>query len=382
MESYINRDHEMNAAATMEHTQISHMSHKNILIVDDVPENLDLLSDVLLREGCEVRALPSGRLALQSIKNSKPDLILLDISMPEMDGYEVCERIKADPATRDIPVIFISAISETFDKVRAFRTGGVDYIVKPFQVEEVRARIRTHIRMKELQNNLEADNNRLQERVQQQVREIAEAQLSTILAIVKLAEARDDDTGQHIERTRTYAKLIAQALHDRRMYADTIDQTFIHNIFVSSPLHDIGKIAVPDAILLKPGKLNHEEFEIMKQHPVYGARTLNDVRKLYPNNSFINMGIEIARSHHEKWDGSGYPAGLKGEKIPLAARIMAISDVYDALRSKRVYKEAFSHEKSIDIISDATGTHFDPYLVPVFLSIEENIRQVREELDE
>ncbi|MFW5807640.1 MAG: HD-GYP domain-containing protein [Spirochaetota bacterium] len=372
----------MNAAATMEHTQISHMSHKNILIVDDVPENLDLLSDVLLREGCEVRALPSGRLALQSIKNSKPDLILLDISMPEMDGYEVCERIKADPATRDIPVIFISAISETFDKVRAFRTGGVDYIVKPFQVEEVRARIRTHIRMKELQNNLEADNNRLQERVQQQVREIAEAQLSTILAIVKLAEARDDDTGQHIERTRTYAKLIAQALHDRRMYADTIDQTFIHNIFVSSPLHDIGKIAVPDAILLKPGKLNHEEFEIMKQHPVYGARTLNDVRKLYPNNSFINMGIEIARSHHEKWDGSGYPAGLKGEKIPLAARIMAISDVYDALRSKRVYKEAFSHEKSIDIISDATGTHFDPYLVPVFLSIEENIRQVREELDE
>jgi putative two-component system response regulator len=355
---------------------------KNILIVDDVPDNLDLLTEVLIKEGADVRALPSGKLALKSAITNKPDLILLDINMPEMNGYEVCEKLKNDPRTHDIPVIFISAASETFDKVRAFRVGGLDYIVKPFQVDEVKARIRTHLQLKQFQESLEANNLMLQERVDKQLREIAEAQLSTIIAIVRLAEARDDDTGEHIERTRTYARLISQALFDRSTYPDVIDHKFIENIYVASPLHDVGKIAVPDSILLKPDKLTKDEFNEMKLHTIHGAETLHEVSKEYPNNKFINMGIEIARSHHEKWDGSGYPDGLFGPDIPVAARIMSFSDVYDALRSKRVYKKALSHTKSIEIIRSGFNTQFDPKIGMVFMSIEKEIEKVRETMNE
>jgi putative two-component system response regulator len=233
-----------------------------------------------------------------------------------------------------------------------------------------------------LQQNLRRHNENLQQLVQDQVKEIADAQLSTIIAIVKLAEARDDDTGQHIERTRTFCKMTAEYLLENDIYVDEIDSSFIESIHTACPLHDIGKIAIPDSILLKPAKLTPEEFEIMKTHTTQGAQNLRMVQKKYPHNEFINMGICIAQSHHEKWNGSGYPHGLKGQDIPLAARIMALADVYDALRSKRVYKDAFSHEKSKEIITAGKGTHFDPNIIDTFLALESEFNRIRQEMDQ
>lgn len=220
--------------------------------------------------------------------------------------------------------------------------------------------------MKLIEEKLQKYNNHLEEIVNEKVQEISESQMATIFALVKLSESRDDDTGAHIERTSTLCRLIAERLRALPHSADIIDDTFINNIYKASPLHDIGKVGIPDAILLKPGKLTPPEFEIMKTHTILGFDTLSQVQKRYTQNSFLKMGMEIAKSHHEKWNGTGYPEGLSGEEIPLSARIMALADVYDALRSKRVYKEAFSHEESCAIIEEGSGKHFDPLLIKIF----------------
>lgn len=350
-----------------------------VMVVDDMPDNLKLIVDILDQDKYKVRALPSGKLALESIKKKRPDLILLDISMPEMDGFEVCRCLKADGETKEIPVIFISALSDIRDKMNAFKEGGVDYITKPFYSDEVRARVDTHLKITYLQRTLQTRNRNLESEVEKKVHEISEAQLATIRAMTKLAEARDDDTGKHIERIRFFCRTIAGQL---RYHTDfhIIDEEFINNLFQASPLHDIGKIAINDAILLKPDKLTPDEFEIMKTHADLGARTLEHVRTEYPNNAFISMGISIARSHHERWDGKGYPQGLKGDEIPVSARIMAIADVYDALRSKRVYKDAFPHTKTVRIIEEGSGSQFDPRVVDVFLSLEGEFERIREKL--
>jgi putative two-component system response regulator len=293
-----------------------------------------------------------------------------------MNGFEVCERLKADEVLKDIPVLFISALSETADKVKAFSVGAVDYVTKPFQFEEVHARVETHLRLRRLQVELERHNLHLEELVTEKVREISDSQLATIHAVSKLAESRDDDTGHHIERTQTFSKVLAETLRKNPRYAGSINDTFVENIYHASPLHDIGKVGIFDNILLKPGKLTAEEFEIMKTHAMIGANTLQSVRNKYPKNAFINMGIDIARSHHEKWDGSGYPGGLTGEDIPLSARIMAVSDVYDALRSKRPYKPAFTHEKSCEIIMEGAGRHFDPAVIEAFTAVEAEFAEI------
>lgn len=234
--------------------------------------------------------------------------------------------------------------------------------------------------MKLIEEKLQRYNHHLQELVDEKVQEISASQMATIFALVKLSESRDDETGNHIERTASLCRLMAQRMELLPRYADRINEEFIDNIYRASPLHDIGKVGIPDAILLKPGRLTPEEFEIMKTHTTIGFNTLAQVEQRYTHNTFLQMGMNIAIGHHEKWDGSGYPKGLAGEDISLAARIMAIVDVYDALRSKRVYKEAFSHEKSRAIIAEGTGSHFDPDLVELFMQIHQEFETVRDSL--
>jgi putative two-component system response regulator len=352
-----------------------------VMVVDDNPTNLKLMEEMLRSGGYQVRSFPRGRMALAAAIDEPPDLILLDINMPEMSGYEVCERLKASAQLSEIPVIFLSAMNASEDRLRCFRSGGVDYVSKPFQFEEVQARVDAHVRLRHLQLEVETDNFRLQELVEIQVKKIADAQLETLFAIARLAEARDDETGRHVERVQTFCKLLAEGLSEHPKYKTTLDSAWIRNIFLASPMHDIGKVAIPDRILLKPGPLTPEEFATMKTHAALGSQTLKTVHESYPDNEFIEMGIQLARSHHEWWDGAGYPDGLAGEAIPLCARILAVADCYDALRSKRSYKPAITHDEACAIILEGSGKHFDPAVAAVFSEIEGTFRDVWTQMD-
>lgn len=356
--------------AVLESEESSGAPRADILIVDDTVANLQLLAGMLKEQGYRPRLAKSGAAALRAAESEPPDLILLDIMMPEMDGYEVCRHLKADDTLKGIPVIFLSALGETEDKVRAFAAGAADYVGKPFQFDEVRARVETHLRLRRLQVQIERHNRELQALVQEQVKEIAESQMATIFALAKLAESRDDATGRHLEHVQTLCGLLASEMRGAGTSAEEIDDVFVENIVRASPLHDIGKVGIHDAILLKPGRLTPEEFEVMMTHTVLGAATLEAVLKEYPHNDFVRMGIRIARSHHERWDGSGYPDALSGEDIPLSARIMTVVDVYDALRSPRVYKDPIGHARSCEIIIEGTGSQFDPSIVEAFRALE------------
>lgn len=351
-----------------------HETKTTIMIVDDLPDNLDLLQNSLQGQGYNIVAFPRGAMALKAALKNPPDLILLDINMPEMDGFEVCRRLKMENTLKDIPVLFISALEASQDKIRAFSEGGVDYVTKPFHIEEVNARIRTHLSIVRMQKDLERHNMGLEALIKEKMRYIEEAHISTILAMVKLTEFRDSDTGFHIDRTRIICKILAEKLREQPAYKGFISDQFINDIYNAAPLHDIGKVGIPDYILLKPGKLTEDEWVIMKRHTTIGADTLREVQKKYVMNNYINMGIAIAQSHHEKWNGNGYPHGLSGLGIPLSARIMAVTDVYDALRSQRPYKPTFSHETSLEIILKGAGTDFDPDIVDAFQKSGERIR--------
>lgn len=347
-----------------------------IMIIDDTPENLMLLIDILKKQEYKIKAFPNGKMAIEAALRNPPDLILLDIMMAGMDGYEISKILKQHEKTQNIPILFISALSSTSDKLAAFEAGGVDYISKPFDAKEVEARVKAHLTIGFLQKKIEEHNRQLQAVVERQVQEITKSHLVTIFSMIKLAEARDDDTGKHIERTKAFCRLLANALKEHPDYQDKISDHFIEDIYNASPLHDVGKIAIPDNILLKPARLTPEEFEIMKTHTSLGEKYLKEAYIESQTNSFLKMGIEIAGAHHEKWDGSGYPKGLSGEAIPLSARIMAVGDVYDALRSKRVYKEAFSHEKSVAILLEGKGKHFDPVMIDTFLAVSETFKEI------
>ncbi len=351
-----------------------------IMVVDDTPANLGLLEEMLVSRGYEVVAFPRGAMALAAAQHSPPDLILLDIMMPEMDGYEVCRKLKDHPPTQQIPVIFISALDATENKLRAFTDGGVDYVTKPLQQEEVLARVKTHLKIRFMQRELERHNEDLENLVEEKIREITDSQMATLIAISNLAEYRDKETGRHIERTSAYCQCLAEELRARGAYTDQISEAFVRNIVHAAPLHDIGKMGIPDHILNKPGKLTTEEFEVMKTHVTIGTETLKRVLAKYPKNTFIRMGLDIAGTHHERWDGKGYPAGIAAENIPLSGRIMALADVYDALRSRRVYKEGFSHTDGVKIITDGRGTQFDPVVVDAFISIEKTFAELSEKL--
>ena len=351
------------------------------MIVDDSAENLRLVGRMLSRQGYQVSAFRIGATALEAARRDPPDLLLLDIDMPVMDGYEVCAAFKRDPTLRAVPVLFLSALRDTEAKVKAFASGGVDYIDKPFRYEEVEARVRTHLRLHQLQRQLELHNERLVELVDEQVREISDAQAATIEALARLAESRDDDTGLHVERVRTYSLVLADAIRQRGS-EEIPDKTFVDTIHQASPLHDIGKVAIPDAVLRKPGKLTAAEFAIVKTHTVVGAQTLEAVHRRYPGNANIRMALDIVRSHHERWDGSGYPDGLRGQVIPLSARIVALADVYDALRSRRPYKEPWTQEETVVAIVDDSGSHFAPAVVEVFLAVVDDFAAIHDRLTE
>jgi len=356
-----------------------------ILVVDDNSANRQILNDlILIMEHVPVMA-ENGLYALSTLEKRDCDLVLLDICMPDMDGYQVLEYMKNDPNLRQIPVIMISALDEMDSVVRCITSGADDYMAKPFNHTLLRARIEACLWKKQMrdkesqyQNQIQDFNIELQNRVSKQVYEITAAQRSTIFAMAKLAESRDPETGEHLLRIREYVKTICNQLSLHPKYSTIIDDNYIENTCAASPLHDIGKVGIPDSILLKPGKLTVEEFSDMKTHTSIGAETLREVNRLHSGNDFVRIGIEIAESHHEKWDGTGYPYGLSGENIPLVGRILALPDVYDALTSSRCYKEAFSHDRSFEIIKDGRGKHFAPDVVDAFVYAEKDFVRIRE----
>jgi putative two-component system response regulator len=346
-----------------------------ILIVDDTPSNIHVLMEALKDDYAIIVATSGPKALTLAAGPTPPDLILLDVMMEGMDGYEVCRRLKADVRTQSLPVIFVTTLSQTEDEALGLDLGAVDYITKPINPAIVKARVRNHLELKAHRDNLE-------QLVAEQVQSISSSRLSTIFALSKLAESRDDDTGQHLERTQIYCEMVARRLMEKNAFPDQVDERFIETIYWASPLHDVGKVAVPDQVLCKKGKLTDEEFEVMKSHTLRGSETLRLVTESYPDNDFIKMGLAIARSHHEKWNGTGYPDRLAGDQIPLAARIMAVADVYDALTSKRCYKDAMTHQQATDIIVADSGTHFDPVVVEAFCDIAGEVDTVRARLQE
>ncbi len=357
----------------------------SILVVDDNGMNRDLLLRRLGNSGFHLSSAKNGKDALEIMGKQSFDLVLLDIMMPVMNGYETLEVMQQDEILQRVPVIMITALDDVDSAVRCIEMGAVDYITKPFNPVLLKARIGASLERKRLSDQeeryrakIEHSNQDLSEEVRAKMREISKSQLAAIFAMSKLAESRDPETGEHLERMREYCKLLSEQLSRMPRYRSIITREFVDNIYAASPLHDIGKVGIEDSVLLKPGALNDVEWEVMKQHPVIGAETLREVDRQHPGNAFIHSGIDIAEGHHEKWDGSGYPYGKSGENIPLVARILALGDVYDALMSKRCYKDAFSHEKSRNIIQEGSGHHFDPDVVLAFFETEDEFVNVRE----
>ncbi|WP_205412553.1 response regulator [Janthinobacterium lividum] len=340
-----------------------------ILVVDDTPDNLLLMAN-LLKDSYTVKAANNGEKALRIARDAPPpDLILLDIMMPGMTGHEVAQALQGDPATRDIPIIFLTAMASSEDETHGLELGAADYITKPISPPVVLARVRTQLKVKDAADFLRDKNEYLEQEVQRRTRELGAIQDVTIHAMASLAETRDNETGNHIRRTQHYVKVLAEHLSEHPRFRAFLDPDTIKLLFKSAPLHDIGKIGIPDRILLKPGRFEPEEFEIMKTHTTLGRDAIAHAeQQLGMDVDFLRLAKEIAYSHQEKWDGSGYPEGLAGDAIPISARLMAVADVYDALISRRVYKEGMPHEKAVQIIAEGRGSHFDPDVCDAFLA--------------
>ncbi|MCC8180253.1 MAG: response regulator [Planctomycetes bacterium] len=360
-----------------------------VLIVEDSAIIRRLIRDQVKKLGYEALEAENGADALEAMNKELPDCVILDLMMPVMSGPELLEKMQENEKFRNVPVIVVTALSDMDKIVYCIEKGAADYMQKPFRAQVLRARLAScierkkfHDREMELQQQLADHNAKLEERVKQQVEQITAAQMSTIFAMCKLAESRDFDTGEHIERVREICYLLAKKLLENPNPDDIAqDPDLPDNIRTAAPLHDIGKVAISDLILQKPGKLTPEEFEIMKTHTTAGYNLLKEVDSLHPDNNFIHMGMEIALYHHEKWNGTGYPIGLSEYNIPCSSRIMALADVYDALTHQRCYKPAMSHEESMKIIKEGRGSHFDPYLTDIFVELEDEIDRITKELD-
>ncbi|GKT19127.1 two-component system response regulator [Acidovorax sp. SUPP2522] len=348
-----------------------------VLVVDDTPDNLTLMG-TLLRDHYHVKVANQGEKALRIAQSAPPpDLILLDIMMPGIDGYEVCRQLKAHPQSRDIPIIFLTARSTSDDERTGLAAGAVDYITKPISPPILLARVHTHLALKATADFLRDKSAYLEREVAMRTLEVQAIQDVTIMAMTSLAETRDNETGNHIRRTQLYVKALAEHLRTHPRFEQALTERMIELLYKSAPLHDIGKIGIPDRILLKPGKLTVEEFEVMKTHTTLGRNAIEDAeRRLGMRVAFLSVSKEIAYSHQEKWDGTGYPEGLAGDAIPVSARLMAVADVYDALISKRIYKPAYSHEQACATIVRGRGAHFDPDMVDAFVELADDFRDI------
>ena len=349
-----------------------------ILVVDDAPANLSLLSG-LLRDLYCVKAVNHGAKALKIASDEPPDLILLDIMMPDMDGYEVCRRLKADPQTRHIPVIFLTSKSDIESEQMGMGLGAVDYVTRPISPPILLSRVRAHLVDADHARTLQVNNEYLEYEVSKRSRQLVALQDVTTLALASLAETRDSDTGNHLRRTQHYVQVLARHLRRHPRFADFLTEGRIQTLFKCAPLHDIGKVGIPDRVLLKPGRFEPAEWEIMKQHPTLGHDAIASAQSLGEFGSeFLDIAKEIVYSHHEKWDGSGYPQGLAGNDIPISARLMAVADVYDALICRRIYKKAAPHAQAMQIIMDGRGTHFDPDMIDAFCAIAPEFQAIAE----
>ena len=338
-----------------------------ILVVDDEPFNRDVLSRLLKINGYATRQAENGLAALEILRGELPDLILLDLEMPRMNGLELLKTLKADEKTREVPAIIVTGVSDRESRLTALHYGAADFLLKPVDESELAIRVRNHLRLKQYGDFLKEHAQTLEILVDERTAQLRGSYRETIFLLTSASEYRDEETGIHVRRVSHFTSEIARCLG--------MEESFVDCIFYASPMHDIGKIAVPDRILYKPGPLDAEEWEIMKSHTTTGKRMLEKGTAAY-----IQMGAEIAESHHERWDGSGYPKGLVGEQIPLSGCIMSICDTYDALRSRRPYKEAFSHEEAVRIITGGDGRsdprHFRPDVLAAFKQARERFRSI------
>lgn len=336
---------------------MSDLRTARILVVDDTPENIAVLAGLLKQEYTVLAAL-NAQQALHILEAKElPDLILLDVMMPQIDGYQLCKKIKAEPRTSHIPIIFVTAKNQIEDEQMGFDIGAVDYITKPISPPIVKARIKSQLALYNQARHLE-------DLVQQRTQEINDTRLEIIRRLGRAAEYKDNETGMHVIRMSWFAKFLAQCISQPDEWCELL--------FNAAPMHDIGKIGIPDHILLKPGRLNEAEWEVMKRHAEYGAEIIGEHQS-----DILKMAKEVAISHHEKWDGTGYPYGLSGENIPLSARIVAIADVFDALTSERPYKKAWPEEEAIKLLRSESGKHFDPNLIEPFISVLPQIRDIQ-----
>jgi putative two-component system response regulator len=346
------------------------IDHETILIVDDAPDNLAILGELLREAGYHVKVANSGGAGLRLAELApRPALIVLDVMMPGVDGYEVLRGLRGNPLTCDIPVIFLTVMDTAADEERAFAAGISDYITKPIKPAVVLARIRSQLLAREARHGLQGHNQALEAEIAHRLRENEQIQIMSMRALAHLAETRDNETGFHIQRTQGFVRELAARLQSHPRFARTLTPEYINLLSLSAPLHDIGKVGIPDRILLKRGKLNADEWEVMKTHTVLGSEAIAQAQtEVDAALGFLTQAKEIARWHHERWDGSGYPDGLAGEAIPLAARLMAIADVFDALISKRCYKKAVAFDEVRTIITAGRGTHFDPDIADAFVA--------------
>lgn len=345
-----------------------------ILIVDDLKMTQAVLRDIIEKMGYQPLLASNGKEALQVIQQTLPQLILMDVTMPEMSGYELCRILKSNKKTRDIPVIFVSAMFGSEERIKGFKAGAVDFITKPFDAMEVTMRVENYLKVYMMKKEMEDYNARLNRLINEQMKRIEAEQKNILYALAKVTEARDNSTVNHLENVGYNSRILAQSLQLTPKFEKEITGAFVEKIQVASMLHDIGKIQIPDEILLKPGSLNVHERDIIKQHVEIGAHILEEINKSAEKNDFLPMAVNIARYHHERWDGTGYPEGLKGKEIPLCARIVGLIDIFDTLTGERCYKMAYTIEESLQIINECKEIYFDPDIVDVFMKIQRQLR--------
>ena len=341
---------------------------KKIITVDDNLTNLSALKNIL-KPHYEVYPVSSAAKMFELLENVKADLVLLDVEMPELNGYDTIRLLKNNSAYKDIPIIFVTALRDSQNEMAGFEFGAVDYIYKPFVASVLLRRIETHLSLAEHKRELQELNAAIHKKLIVKIGEVFELQNAVLDIVADMAESRDEATGGHIRRIQKYLGILIDALVEKNIYSDEVNSWDMDFLLPSSQLHDIGKIAISDAILKKPGKLTNEEYEMMKTHAKIGSDAISRMKKTTKDSSFLKYARIFALTHHEKWDGNGYPGGLSGTDIPLEGRLMAVADVYDALVSARPYKEPFSPEKAASIIKEGRGTQFDPLLVDVFDTI-------------